>query len=233
MATGFEIAGRLAVAVEGFGDREARALTRAFDPCPAGDASPSPDVVMSRGAGFDAPLVDLQRDAGDGRLTATDGERFYSIARGARCALPPPGGPPPARFELEAGFPLGGAVRRLVRPVLQTALHARGAVAVHSAAVVVDGRAVLVAGWSESGKTETALALAERGAVFLSDKWTIVGDDGTAAVFPIGVGVRGWVLAHLPRLRAALAWTPRARLAIAGAGRAAARRLPAEGGDAL
>src|SRR5919202_225078 len=152
MATGCEIAGRLAVAVEGFGDREARALARAFDPCPAGVAP---------------------------------------------------------------------------------ALHARGAVAVHSAAVVVDGRAVLVAGWSESGKTETALALAERGAVFLSDKWTIVGDDGTAAVFPIGVGVRGWVLDHLPRLRAALGATPRARLAIAGAGRAAARRLPAEGGDAL
>src|SRR5919199_6122939 len=109
MATGFEIAGRLAVAVEGFGDREARALARAFDPCPAGVAPAVADVVISRGAGFDAPLIDLQRDAGDGRLTATDGERFFSIARGARCAVPPPGGPPPARFELEPGFPLGSA----------------------------------------------------------------------------------------------------------------------------
>src|SRR5919201_20485 len=97
------------------------------------------------------------------------------------------------------------------------------AVAVHSAAVAIDGRGVLVAGWSESGKTETALALVERGASFVSDKWTVVGDDGTAAAFPITVGVRGWTLAHLPRLRAALGGAPRARLRAAGAARALLR----------
>jgi hypothetical protein len=116
-----------------------------------------------------------------------------------------------------------------VRPALQIALHARGAVAVHSAAVSVGGRGVLVAGWSESGKTETALALVEGGASFVSDKWTVIGDDGTAAAFPISVGVRGWVLPHLPRLRAALGAAPRARFAATRIARTAARALP--GGD--
>ena len=106
---------------------------------------------------------------------------------------------------------------------------ARGAVAVHAAAVAIDGRAVLVGGWSESGKTETALALLERGATFVSDKWTVVGEDGTAAAFPITVGVRGGTLAHLPRLRAGLGRAPRARLAAAGAARAARRVLPHDG----
>jgi serine kinase of HPr protein (carbohydrate metabolism regulator) len=50
----------------------------------------------------------------------------------------------------------------------------RDAVAVHSAAVEMDGQAVLIAGWSESGKTETALALMEAGARFVSDKRTVL-----------------------------------------------------------
>ena len=58
--------------------------------------------------------------------------------------------------------------------MLQLGHVARGAAVAHSAAVVLDGRAVLVAGWSESGKTETALALMEDGARFLSDKWTVL-----------------------------------------------------------
>jgi hypothetical protein len=96
-------------------------------------------------------------------------------------------------------------------------------VAIHGAAVEVAGRALIVAGWSESGKTETALALAEAGATFLSDKWTVVAEDVTAAAFPIGVGVRGWTLAHLPRLRARLTGGERARLMAAAAGHAALR----------
>jgi hypothetical protein len=230
MGAGVDIAGRLAVELDALGSRELAAMSAQFDPYRIGPAPAAPDVVVAAGAAFGAPLVDIQRNAGDGRVTATDGERFFLLASGARCAVPPPAGPAPARFELERGFPVRSALR-LVRPALQVALHARGAVAVHASAVGIDGRAVLVAGWSESGKTETALALVERGASFVSDKWTVVGDDATAAAFPITVGVRGWVLEHLPRLRAALGAVPRARLGVAGVARAAARALP--GGDTL
>lgn len=215
MGAGVDIAGRLAIGLEGLDDAERRALAGRFDPYEIGPAPAAPDVVLAGGASFGAPLTDIQRDAGDGRLTGTDGERFYAIARGARCTVPPAGGPPPARFDFEPGFPIVRAYARLVRPALQVALHGRGAVAVHSAAVGVDGRGVLVAGWSESGKTETALALVERGASFVSDKWTVVADDGTAAAFPITVGIRGWVLPHLPRLRDALGPAARARFAAA------------------
>ena len=229
MAAGFDIAGRLTVAVEGLGGRDRDAVAAQFDPYAPGPPPAAPDLVLAVSPALGAPLTDIQRNAGDARVTATDGARFYVLAGGARCAVPPPGGPPPARFDLEPGFPLGHAVRRLVRPALQVALPARGAVAVHAAAVAIGGRAVLVGGWSESGKTETALALLERGATFVSDKWTVVGEDGTAAAFPITVGVRGGTLAHLPRLRAGLGRAPRARLAAAGAARAARRVLPHDG----
>jgi hypothetical protein len=82
----------------------------------------------------------------------------------------------------------------------------------------------LVCGWSESGKTETALALAEGGARFISDKWTIVDRDSHLHAFPVSVGIRDWVLPYLPRLRAHLRTSQRARLRLS---RAARRPLPA------
>ena len=91
----------------------------------------------------------------------------------------------------------------------------------------VGGKAVVVAGWSESGKTETALAFLEEGARFISDKWTLVGADGVVANFPISVGVRRWALRHLPRLRAALPRRARVQLAAAGVGAVASRPLGA------
>jgi hypothetical protein len=229
MDAGFDIGGRLGLALRGLPADDLAALAAQLDPYSAGALPAMPDVIVERGATFAAPLLDLQRNAGDGRLTAADGERFYVLARGARCALPEPGAAPPARFAYEPGFPMRRAFGRLVRPALQVALHGRGAVAVHGSAVAVDGRGVVVAGWSESGKTETALALVEQGASFVSDKWTVLADDGTAAAFPITVGVRGWVLRHLPRLRAGLGAVPRARLGVAGVARAATRPLGAGG----
>jgi len=106
---------------------------------------------------------------------------------------------------------------------------------VHSAAVETGGTGVVVAGWSESGRTETALALMEAGGRFVSDKWTILGEDGTLACFPIGVGVRRWVLPYLPRLRAALPRPARAQLLAAGAAGRITRPLrgPASRGKVL
>ncbi len=70
----------------------------------------------------------------------------------------------------------------------------------------------MVCGWSETGKTETALALAESGARFISDKWTVIDSNARIHAFPVSVGVRDWVLDYLPRLRAHLRTSQRARL---------------------
>jgi hypothetical protein len=226
---GFDIAGRLELALGDLPERDAATLTRAFDPYLPREVPAAPDVIVERLAPSLPALIDIQRDAGDGRLTGTDGERFYVLGRGRRYTVPPLGGPPPARFAYEPGFPSAGGVARMIRPAMQVALHRRGAVAVHGAAVAVEGRAVIVAGWSESGKTETALALTEAGASFLSDKWTVVAEDLTTAAFPIGVGVRGWTLEYLPRLRAALEPHARGRLLAAGWARAALRPLRSRG----
>jgi hypothetical protein len=92
----------------------------------------------------------------------------------------------------------------------------KDAVAAHSASVEVDGAGIVIAGWSESGKTESALAFMETGARFVSDKWTVIGSDGTLAAFPISVGVRRWALRYLPRLRASLPRAARGQLLAAG-----------------
>ena len=231
-ATTYEIAGSLRLALFGADERTARfvrAQLEPYAPLPA-DGGPvdvaieaTPNVAADR-------LLDIQRSAGDGLVTAYDGSHVYVLHGGRSCAVPVVPADGTATFAYEPGFPLRRIFGRLVRPALQLSLLAKQAAAVHAASVVVDGGAVLFAGWAESGKTETALAFAELGAEFLSDKWTVVGADGTAAAFPIRVGVRRWTLAYLPRLRAALPRRARAQLAVGRVGAAAAgpiRRVPA------
>jgi hypothetical protein len=114
---------------------------------------------------------------------------------------------------------------------MHQALRDGNAVAAHGAAV--DGGptgGTLVSGWSESGKTEVALALVEAGASFLSDKWTVAGPDGEISAFPVGVGVRGWVVRALPQLQASLPRRARAQLAAARLVRAGAGPLVDRGG---
>lgn len=155
-------------------------------------------------------LRELQNLAGDGWVTAHDGERLFVLASGRICSFPQGDG----LIEVEPGFPTRWLMS-VVRPALQLALLERGTPVLHAACVEVDGRAVLVAGWSESGKTETALALVERGGSFLSDKWTLLLPGARAAAFPIGVGIRRWVLRYLPQLRAGLPGGARTQLCAA------------------
>ena len=211
----FDLSGRLLFGLrEGEADDE-RAVRRQMDPfLPLSAKSARTDLLIEFGSER-RRLVELQNAARDGLVTGSDGERPVLVVDGRACALADPFAEHPARFVADPGFPLGLAFRTLVRPALQLALSARGAPAVHGAAVEVDGGAVIVAGWSESGKTETALALMENGAGFLSDKWTVVGEDRQASAFPVGVGVRRWVIPSLPRLGAGLPRAARARLGIA------------------
>lgn len=186
------------------------AVLRQLDPwAPLPDELDLPALTIREGS-RDLPLGEFQNLAGDGWVTAHDGRQLVVLAGGRTCSLPDATG----LMVVEPGFP----TRRLmsiVRPALQIRLLESGIPVLHAACVEINGSAVLVAGWSESGKTETALALVERGGAFLSDKWTILLPGARAAAFPIGVGIRRWVLRYLPRLRSNLPRGARTQLRIA------------------
>jgi hypothetical protein len=232
MNEAFDIGSRCQLLLRGLSERDRAAIGQALDPCPPVRTPSRPTLVIEVDESVPGTLQDIQHNARDGRVTASDDHRFYVLERGRACSVPPLDGEPPRTFALEPGFPIVRSFGQLVRPALQVMMPALGCVAVHSGAVAIEGRSVLVAGWSESGKTETALALLESGARFISDKWTILDRDGTASVFPIGVGVRGWVLRYLPRLKNAFEAKGRGRLRTAALMRAATRPLawgPARG----
>ena len=186
------------------------------------------DPYVPHPNGGDAPLLtirertdrpslrEFQNLAGDGWTTGYDGERLFVVAGGRTCSLPDAEG----LIDVEASFPVR-QLMSVVRPALHLALLEVGTPVLHAACVEVDGRAVLVAGWSESGKTETALAMVERGASFLSDKWTLLLPGHRAGAFPIGVGIRRWVLQYLPQLRSALPGRARTQLHLVAAASAA------------
>jgi hypothetical protein len=213
----YDLSGRVSVALEDGDDRVASLMRRELDPFSAtARLADGPDVMLRSLSRLPATFREFQNPARDGLVTASDGARLWVLSGGRACAVPDPIQERTAMFEYQPGFPVGRMFRSLVRPALQLALPRRAAVAAHGAAVELDGRAVVVAGWSESGKTETALALAERGASFLSDKWTILGADGEASAFPVPVGIRRWVLPYLPRLAGSLPWAVRRRFMAAG-----------------
>lgn len=230
----FDLAGRVSLALAAPDPAARRYVHAQMDPFgarPQNGDGPA-DVLIEPLDPASAPRAgERQGPARDGTVTLTEDGRLFVIAGERACEIPDPATGGPARFAAAPGFPLGAVWASAVRPALQLKLHARGAVAVHSAAVERDGGAILVAGWSETGKTETALALMESGASFLSDKWTVVGPGGASA-FPINVGLRRWVLPYLPRLRAALPPAARAQLAIAGALAAATAPLRRRNGRA-
>ena len=214
----FDLSGRAVLELVGAEEPVARYVTGQMDPFPPGDASdPAPDLVLESSSGsLERTLVEVQHAADDDLVTATDGRRLFVEWDHRRCCVPDALEERPARFEYEPGFPVWRIFRQAVRPALQMSMVANGALAVHAASVEIEGGGLVVAGWSESGKTETALGLMESGARFLSDKWTILGADGEASAFPISVGIRRWVLRYLPTLRASLTPTARAQFAAVG-----------------
>lgn len=219
----YEIARALRLEFTATDDLAARFLETALDPWrPAAGAGGSADVLISELT--ERPRdAELQNPAGDGLSTAIDERAAYVRANGRWCKVAPPAIDGPFAFAAEQGFPLGRVFGRFVRPALQIAATGHDAVAVHGSAVVAEGNGIVVAGWSEAGKTETALALVEEGASFLSDKWTLVFGDGSLACFPISIGLRRWLLQYAPTLRSTLPRAARLQFAAAAAGEAATR----------
>jgi hypothetical protein len=231
MARIFDLHGLASLAVRDDRQQVHRYLDTQLDPYEPTVATvpEAPDVLLSPNLGsISNALCDVQGPAGDGRRTGSDGERCYLLHGGARFELPRLSSErTQVRLSYDLSFPLWAAFPDLVRPLLQLATIQRGAITVHGAAVQLGEGGLLVCGWSESGKTETALALAEAGARFISDKWAIIdrGINGGARIhaFPVSVGIRDWVLAYLPRLRAQLRPAQRTRLRVS---RTAHRSLP-------
>jgi hypothetical protein len=214
METRFEVCGRVTLSVIDADERIRRAFRSEMDPYPTTSARQGEtDIVLAAAEAREAgPFVDLQNPAGDDVVTAFDGSRHYILRDGRWCSLAEPLAGHPARFEYQPGFPVWRIVASVLRPTLQIALLDHEAAAVHSAGIDVNGAGVIIGGWSESGKTETALAFVEGGARFISDKWTVVDSGGLMSAFPISVGVRRWVLPYLPRFRSALPTRARAQL---------------------
>ena len=214
-----DLSGRGSIALTASDDVASRYLSALLAPFPAQPGMPpDPVVALTPVPPGSLPLREFQRAADDDLVTATDGERCLVIWDGRACAIPDATAARPALFEYEVGFPLWRVFRSAIRPALQVGMAADGrAVTLHAASVVLDGVGIAVAGWSESGKTETALALMEAGAGFLSDKWTLLGHDGELSAFPISVGVRRWVLEYLPTLRRTVTRRSRVQFAAAGA----------------
>jgi hypothetical protein len=234
----FDLAGHATLAVLDSSERTRRAVRSLMDPYePVAASGETADIVLEARQGPGRPLVDIHNPAGDAAVTASDGRDFYLVRAGLTCSLPAIWDGTPARLGYEPGFPIWSVFASVVRPAIHLALLERAGVAVHSASVAIDDRGIVVAGWSESGKTETALALLELGGRFVSDKWTILDAQQRIAPFPISVGVRRWVLPFLPTLRSSLPRRARAQLALAGlfdrASRPVRRRSPRPGARAF
>ena len=81
------------------------------------------------------------------------------------------------------------------------ALSRTGILAIHAGVVVLNGRAVLIAGPSGRGKTTLVLGMLRRGLDLLSDELALVaGDDRTILAYPRGLHVRPAALALFPEL---------------------------------
>lgn len=210
------VGGRLVV---GLGGGLQTAAATELDSCEVTRSLQPVDVDISRDWEV-APPDGAERagDGGDGWLSALAGERMYLLRRaGGACAVDGRPGELPLRIAADGELPAWALMRSVTRPLLQLSLPLKGAGTVHGAAVARGGAGVLIAGWSESGKTEVALALAERGWDFVADKWTVLDEEARMAPFPVRAGVRGWALEYLPQLRAGLA--ARARWRMSGADR--------------
>jgi hypothetical protein len=212
--TSWDLAGRLLLRVDGLDAKQTDAVRAELDPFSPAASTADADVVL--GVLYAPDPVESQGPSHDGRTTALSRNGRLLARFGAHWVEVPAPGDFPVHVNVQPGLSLGSCWAEVVRPALHQALRRRNTVAVHAAAV--DGGSLggtLLSGWSESGKTEVALALMEAGANFLSDKWTVAGPDGVISAFPVGVGVRGWVMKDLPQLQASLPARARAQLAAA------------------
>ena len=146
------------------------------------------------------------RDAG-----WTDDGAFYilrSRKRPAMVRLPIDRIGTPCAIVCERGLP---AVPYLIA-TLNLAVLANGGLPLHAAAFELDGRGVLVTGWSKGGKTELLMAATRAGARYIGDEWVYLTADGRMGGIPEPVRLWDWHLDQLPDVRASLGARDRLKL---------------------
>lgn len=115
----------------------------------------------------------------------------------------------PCELVCERGLP---AIPFLIAIINLTAL-VNGALPLHAGAFELDGRGVLVTGWSKGGKTELLMAAAGAGARYIGDEWVYLTADGQMHGIPEPVRLWDWHLAQLPDVRRTLGASDRMKLA--------------------
>jgi len=113
-------------------------------------------------------------------------------------------------FEIvcESGIPAVPHLLAAVNLVLLT----RDVLPLHATALEVDGRGILVTGWSKGGKTETLLAATSSGARYVGDEWVHLTPDGRMLGLPEPIRLWAWQLAQRPDLLASRTRAERRRL---------------------
>jgi hypothetical protein len=114
----------------------------------------------------------------------------------------------PCEVVCQRGLP---AVPYLIA-MLNLAILANGALPIHAAAFELDGRGVLVTGWSKGGKTELLMAATRAGARYIGDEWVYLTADGGMFGIPEPVRLWDWHLEQLPDVRARLGRMDRLKL---------------------
>ena len=93
-----------------------------------------------------------------------------------------------------------GALDRIVMAVID-GMAQRGVLGIHAAAVVVGGRAVVLAGRSGAGKSTLTLALLRAGADLLTDELTLIDREGSTILpYPRALHVSPPTVALIPEL---------------------------------
>jgi hypothetical protein len=114
----------------------------------------------------------------------------------------------PCEIVAERGAP---AIPYLVA-VLNLTVLVNGGLPLHAGAFELDGRGVLVTGWSKGGKTELLMAATGAGARYIGDEWVYLTGRGTMHGIPEPVRLWDWHLDQLPRVRRGLGRLDRLRL---------------------
>lgn len=96
--------------------------------------------------------------------------------------------------------------------ILNLTVLVNGALPLHAGAFELDGRGVLVTGWSKGGKTELLMAAARAGARYIGDEWVYLTPDGRMHGIPEPVRLWDWHLEQLPDVRRSLGASDRLRL---------------------
>jgi hypothetical protein len=212
--TSLSLHGLATVAIEGARPSDIAVIRRQLGPLPDG-VSDTPDLTVRfvDRLAETGPLrhVGLEAAHDEDRFVVLKGRRKTSV----RVELPLEQlGVRPVVIVAERGL---GAVPFLL-PVLNVLLLAKGVVPVHASAFVHDGRGVLVTGWAKGGKSEALLAFADRGATYVGDEWVYLLADGSAmGGLPEPMRLWDWQLGMVPRIRARVGISRRARLGAAAA----------------